>query len=504
MKESRIIDMQPKRINMHCPCINFPSEFSAPVVMPDASCARWSRVIRASSSRSPPPTSGPASARASAAGRCLRRLRRRPARRRRARVQRAAARRLGAVGRARPRGRRQGRRSVDRPAPRQRDRRRPRERQRRRGDRHQRPLRPPRARASELRDAIRGADIVANPGCYPTSISWPAPARRARADRARRDDRRQRGQRRHRRRQFAQARAALRRGRRRLSRLRRRQHASAPQGDARRRSRAFGADADLLFTPHLLPVARGILSTITVPLTEPLADPLALWRDAVRGRAVHRGRRRAAGAQRRRAPQRRAHHGAPWSAGTRTPTLLVTLGDRQPREGCRRPGAAEREPDVRARRDGGAAGDDRACIKIGGRPQARSARSPVALAPRMARGAGALVRRARRRRRGVHAAAAAMAASRSSSAGAASRATAISRSCAWRSPASANKRLVARARATRASPAVGLSGEDGGAARRALRSTDALGLRRHAGGDEHGAASALLLDGRLSAASSRR
>ncbi len=36
-----------------------------------------------------------------------------------------------------------------------------------------------------------------------------------------------------------------------------------------------GADVDLLFTPHLLPVARGILATITVPLTAPLADPLA-------------------------------------------------------------------------------------------------------------------------------------------------------------------------------------------------------------------------------------
>ncbi|HEY0972342.1 MAG TPA: N-acetyl-gamma-glutamyl-phosphate reductase [Gemmatimonadales bacterium] len=43
----------------------------------------------------------------------------------------------------------------------------------------------------------------------------------------------------------------------------------------------WGADADLLFTPHLLPVARGILATITVPLVEPLAgdDPTALWRD---------------------------------------------------------------------------------------------------------------------------------------------------------------------------------------------------------------------------------
>jgi N-acetyl-gamma-glutamyl-phosphate reductase len=38
-----------------------------------------------------------------------------------------------------------------------------------------------------------------------------------------------------------------------------------------------GADADLIFTPHLLPVARGILATITVQITEPLADPLSPW-----------------------------------------------------------------------------------------------------------------------------------------------------------------------------------------------------------------------------------
>lgn len=41
---------------------------------------------------------------------------------------------------------------------------------------------------------------------------------------------------------------------------------------------ALGADADLLFTPHLLPVVRGILSTITVTLREPLADVNALFR----------------------------------------------------------------------------------------------------------------------------------------------------------------------------------------------------------------------------------
>lgn len=47
--------------------------------------------------------------------------------------------------------------------------------------------------------------------------------------------------------------------------------------------RAWGTSADLLFTPHLLPVARGILSTITVPLVRPMDDPLGFYRDAWRG-----------------------------------------------------------------------------------------------------------------------------------------------------------------------------------------------------------------------------
>jgi N-acetyl-gamma-glutamyl-phosphate reductase len=42
----------------------------------------------------------------------------------------------------------------------------------------------------------------------------------------------------------------------------------------------LGADCDLLFTPHLLPVDRGILSTISVPLTRPLDDAMAPFRDA--------------------------------------------------------------------------------------------------------------------------------------------------------------------------------------------------------------------------------
>ena len=44
-----------------------------------------------------------------------------------------------------------------------------------------------------------------------------------------------------------------------------------------------GADADLIFTPHLLPVARGILATITVPVTETIPDPLSPWRDEFAG-----------------------------------------------------------------------------------------------------------------------------------------------------------------------------------------------------------------------------
>jgi N-acetyl-gamma-glutamyl-phosphate reductase len=45
----------------------------------------------------------------------------------------------------------------------------------------------------------------------------------------------------------------------------------------------LGADADLLFTPHLLPVARGILATMTVPLTAVPDDLLAPWRETYGG-----------------------------------------------------------------------------------------------------------------------------------------------------------------------------------------------------------------------------
>jgi N-acetyl-gamma-glutamyl-phosphate reductase len=42
----------------------------------------------------------------------------------------------------------------------------------------------------------------------------------------------------------------------------------------------LGADQDLIFTPHLLPVARGILATIIVLLNHTVENPLDLWRAA--------------------------------------------------------------------------------------------------------------------------------------------------------------------------------------------------------------------------------
>jgi N-acetyl-gamma-glutamyl-phosphate reductase len=38
-----------------------------------------------------------------------------------------------------------------------------------------------------------------------------------------------------------------------------------------------GHDNDILFTPHLLPVSRGILATITVPVNEHMDNPASLW-----------------------------------------------------------------------------------------------------------------------------------------------------------------------------------------------------------------------------------
>ena len=89
---------------------------------------------------------------------------------------------------------------------------------------------------------------------------------------------------------------------------------------------ALGGDCDLLFTPHLLPVARGILATITVPLAAPLAAPQdaphPLWIERYAGEAfIEIGSTPPAlrDVVRRNVVRLAAHS----VVGTRQPTLLV-------------------------------------------------------------------------------------------------------------------------------------------------------------------------------------
>jgi len=130
------------------------------------------------------------------------------------------------------------------------------------------------------RSEIAGADLVSNPGCYPTSVLLalaPLFARGLVADGATitinaasgvsgagRSPRREL--------MFAEVSEDYRAygvG-----------NTHKHLDEMRAVTRSFGADVDLVFTPHLLPVARGILSTMTVPLTAALEDVLAPWHDA--------------------------------------------------------------------------------------------------------------------------------------------------------------------------------------------------------------------------------
>jgi N-acetyl-gamma-glutamyl-phosphate reductase len=131
-----------------------------------------------------------------------------------------------------------------------------------------------------LRDAIRTADIVANPGCYPTSILLAlaplvgagviAPGASVIANSASGVS----GAGNAPKREYLFAEVAQ-------------DYRAYGAGNTHRHltemtatMHSLAADLDLVFTPHLLPVTRGILSTITVPLTAPLTDPLAIFRDA--------------------------------------------------------------------------------------------------------------------------------------------------------------------------------------------------------------------------------
>lgn len=128
------------------------------------------------------------------------------------------------------------------------------------------------------RDAVRGAELVANPGCYPTAsllallplleADLIAPGATININAA-----------------SGVTGAGL------TARL------DLLYGEITENFRAYGvgnahrhlhemraaakllhADVDLLFTPHLLPTARGILATVTVPLRAPLPDAVARYR----------------------------------------------------------------------------------------------------------------------------------------------------------------------------------------------------------------------------------
>ncbi|MGZ8456071.1 MAG: N-acetyl-gamma-glutamyl-phosphate reductase [Gemmatirosa sp.] len=134
-----------------------------------------------------------------------------------------------------------------------------------------------------FRDQVQAADVVANPGCYPTAILVAlAPLARAGllaggatvvadaasgvtgAGNSPREDL-----------LFGEVTESFR------AYAAGNVHRHLPE--MRATLGALGADVDLVFTPHLLPVARGILATCTVPVTAAPADALALWREAYAG-----------------------------------------------------------------------------------------------------------------------------------------------------------------------------------------------------------------------------
>lgn len=127
------------------------------------------------------------------------------------------------------------------------------------------------------REAIRGATVIANPGCYPTAsllglvpllarglipagalITIDAASGVTGAGNAPRPDL-----------LFAEVTGNFR------AYAVGNEHRHLPE--MRALISQFQQDVDLLFTPHLLPVARGILATITVPVLEIPDDPLTLW-----------------------------------------------------------------------------------------------------------------------------------------------------------------------------------------------------------------------------------
>lgn len=92
--------------------------------------------------------------------------------------------------------------------------------------------------------------------------------------------------------------------------------------EMRATARELGADVDILFTPHLIPVSRGILATITVPVATVLSDPLNLWLEFYAGERFVEVSREAPSLRdviRRNVARISARH----AAQVRQPTLIV-------------------------------------------------------------------------------------------------------------------------------------------------------------------------------------
>ena len=235
------------------------------------------------------------------------------------------------------------------------------------------------------RERIRDADLVANPGCYPTA------ALLALAPLAERGPDRGRGHRR-------EVRGLGRRPRRRASELafvnldgEHRPYAvdgHRHQPEIEQELRRLGAARRVTFVPHLLPLDQGLLASCYVDLAEPLDAERArrALRRALRGRALRRGGRR-------RRPECATSARRTSAGSTRRARAAQGGGlrrDRQPLEGRRRPGGAEPEPDAGARRDRGAAVSAQAAgsadrvlpLALGrGSPRGVEELDPAALAP---------------------------------------------------------------------------------------------------------------------------
>ena len=143
-------------------------------------------------------------------------------------------------------------------------------------------------------DRIPGQKLIANPGCYTSaSILGLAPLDQGGRYRSEGDHHR-RQERRLRRGADAEARHALFRVQRGALGVLGRRQAPAPAGDrGGPLVEHAGQPVEVTFTPHLVPMDRGILATIYAPLTRPMKDARVAGRvpRVLCGKTLHADRR---------------------------------------------------------------------------------------------------------------------------------------------------------------------------------------------------------------------